>query len=317
MLYVVTLDKNGDSIMDSTYLAYKITAQLERMGIIWVGPKPLSEIENKYKNLFLGTINELEEKFPVSSFPYHNAAHTRQVVLESLLFLESSSGSNKITEEQVLDLFIAALFHDIIQNFEWREILSGGIAYQRIRANTNEEVSFHSAVQRLKESGVKLSQEREDGLEKLILVTQPQFSLKEKTVIQPRLTRNSSIEEFAIAAADIAVCGYNTEQYMRDGLTLFRENNRLIGLNHLEQDKRSSLRSTLIGWLHGQVLFVDGQCKLWRRSFIPSGIKNRLTMFTQSRRAAKRRWQMYRDTSLEELLDLFGFTSINDGLTLK
>lgn len=152
--------------------------------------------------------------------------------------------------------------------------------------------------------------------------TIPGFSPEHKTVFQPKLTENTRPLPRLIAISDLGSVLLNPEGYLRDGDTLFREEQMdvlrmLINPNSpiYENEKvKEDVRGRIINWSHNQVPFAIGQMELFEGVIgpLPEGAKQvlrRHNHFCESIEASKRVALRREDMSLKELIYDLGYLS--------
>ena len=114
-------------------------------------------------------------------------------------------------------------------------------------------------------------------------VTIPGFSLENKTVIQPRLNKDSSLIARLIAFSDLGSSGLLPPGYLKDGNNLFREEQldifrKLSGKSPITSEEREDISERIVSWSHSQVDFALGRGKLFEQELgdLPEKVKNAL-----------------------------------------
>ena len=165
---------------------------------------------------------------------------------------------------------MAGAFHDLIQNWEEKEIPSGSIQRSKF-AGKNEEESFALAAKFMDETNEKegeiiFTDEDKKETREAIFATIPGWDREHSTVSQDLLGPESSLVARALALADLGAAGMDgPAQYIFEGNALFREENLDI-LNvmsdpekraALTEEQKESFRKRMLGWSNFQPKFAD------------------------------------------------------------
>jgi len=227
-----------------------------------------------------------------NQLPYHNTNHTQNVLERSLKIAEVFSISNK---DRFL-LQIAALFHDVIQFYEEKEVEIDVSPEEKIKTlklfrqvGQNEEESAKKAENFMNRYGNLFSQEDIKRVRRAILATIPDFHEEEKTVYQPRLYEEIQLGFvdpviLCLALADLGGVGMlSFDEFKKENLRLFLEEfpevKRLLLSESLSDEDEKKIVKLFKYWLNLQLSFIQGRKKLFYQEIehLPDEVKNKLT----------------------------------------
>ncbi len=264
-------------------------------------------------------LQEIRQNFENSpdkrkNLPYHNTAHTQQVItdIETILGAIQKVDPKLITERKIKLGGLIAAGHDRIQDFKTVETTDGDFTIKkREKAAKNEENSAVKTVEFMREANKKAKKKifsKQDMrlAEEATLVTVTDLD-PELVIVQPNLSRTSSLVAKALALADLSNVGmHDPEEFMKTTFALFREEN----LDFLDSQH---LKTRMIDWLKLQAKFAEGRQEdfkkqiLWFPKKTQSAIRELFNRFGEAQYAIDKLSEDAKGMSLEELIGLFGY----------
>lgn len=227
--------------------------------------------------------------------PFHNTRHTKSVVERVYIVGQRLVVSGDMSVHDLDIAMLAGAYHDTVQKWRpaverfdattraWTECaerlslteeekFSGLYRVMRKRfiganelASADEAVAYMESVNRSCSPAV-FSDMDMNLVREAIDVTVPGFDPTRKTVVQPRLTANSSVVARVVALADLLDAGMNSDEFVRAGKALFLEENldvyNLLDRNDLASESHAyiaSCRDRLLAWLGFQPVFAEGR----------------------------------------------------------
>lgn len=265
--------------------------------------------------------------------PFHNVEHTRSVIrrAEAVVDAVARALPGEVTERDKALARIAAAFHDTVQEWEPNatEDQNGPKVMRRRFITKNEAASVVLAVGHMQEANAEWKGRGMEGeiyteedmriVADAIDSTVPGFDPEMKTVVQPNLSKESSLVARAVALADLGEAGTDAEAYARNGDALFREENLDVldavkDTASLSSERKEQLRKRMLGWSKFQPSFARGRKALLdkEREGLPDAARAEVAkLFTEfdgsiglADEIAKRRETM----NFEELAKDMGYT---------
>jgi len=197
---------------------------------------------------------------------HHAGGHTKSVLYRATLIAAALG----LSSHHVLLMQIGAAFHDVVQ--EWDPIeKSGGVIVRRRKTVSNEEKSVAEARSFMKTLPMKFQEWEKKEIDASILVTIAEWSEAHKTVVQPNLTAKSHRLVLAVALADLGAAGMDPVGFIRDGCSLFAEEQIDIALTlsaarrseDIDKVVQEKYRKRLLAWLSMQAAFARGRKELF------------------------------------------------------
>ena len=190
----------------------------------------------------VAALQKIKNNFETCSDPkcrldYHNVLHTQGVLDRTTKILPALQKQDPqlVSEHDIEIGRIAAIFHDIVQDWEPDVIgKPGAPTYKKMRkrfAGRNEERSANQAADYMamanQQAGRPVFSEKDiETQREAILATVPHYDSDLYTVTQPNLNANSTLVARSLALADLGFVGMCSGQYFMDGEdALFREDN--------------------------------------------------------------------------------------------
>ncbi len=266
---------------------------------------------------------------------FHNTHHTESVVDRT----EKIMRAMKQSERDILLAKIIAAGHDIKQEYgvdhgpdgkqmrkrsgESKDV--SGNVLKNISHGTNEKESAHTVQKMMedvnKKQGRKIfSSEDFATAEEAIEATVPGWDNEAKTVMQPKLTQESSPIARALALADLGEAGMDPHGYLAGGDALFSEENlemRNLDFSKLDNAKKEAYRKRMLGWSASQEGFAQGRQQRLEKEI--DGLSNDEKVaikklfteehFSKSIQGAKQRAEERTRMTVEELYKNMGFAS--------
>lgn len=234
-----------------------------------------------------GILAELRRRY--EGYEYHNEHHSHALGDQAAKFLEMLDIPDAEKKHLQNMARFAGYAHDYDQDFvdPWPSRGEGKVGYQRVRHSgvieaTSSDVVEQELQESLEAAGYVFLAEDRARIREAIMVTVPGWSVELSTVTQPNLSLESHPLTFAIAAADIAMAGYDAERFVEEGDNIFSEDNMLPVPESLSDEEAEQLLAEVIGWSQSQIQFTKGQKELWSRDFIPEFLKNQLREFDKA-----------------------------------
>lgn len=147
----------------------------------------------------------------------------------------------------------------------------------------------------------------------------PSDTLESNTVIQPNLTKDSSLIARAVALADMGSAGLDgAEALLADGDNFFREQNKDIrdaseNIENLTGSQKEYYQGRMLAWSEFQPKFAQGRKNRLAQELegIPetakSAVRALFNKFNKSIQAAHKRAKKRKTMSFEELLKDMGY----------
>jgi hypothetical protein len=209
--------------------------------------------------------------------PYHDSAHTLFVIKKVEVILDSicSADLRLVSKRDIQIGRFAAAFHDVFIRWEKSIVKEGQytkILRKRLLPDSieNEKASAEIALNYMDMVNevyqTEIFTSRDKALVKeAIEVTLPKFDPNIDTVIQPRLTKDSSLVALAVALADVGAAGLDSKVFTDGGDRLFREENidifEAIELNNkkISKDTLDYYAGRMRKWSQSQIGFAKGR----------------------------------------------------------
>lgn len=263
------------------------------------------------------------------NMPFHNSHHTKDVIRRTYSILSAIQKANPelITEHEILLGKMAAVYHDVVQNWKENKINEGGFAKilrQRF-TKRNELDSAELAVEFMNDANAEgngeiFMAEDENIVREAIKATIPDYDPRTNTVIQPKLDKDSLVVERAVALADLGTAGMDgAVAFCKEGDALFREENLDIldsakKSDELSDAQKDYYRKRMLAWSEFQPLFAEGRKTLLNSELegLPEesreAVKLSFDKFDESTKAAKDRATRREKMTFEELLADMGYS---------
>lgn len=263
---------------------------------IKIGARALCVVDSRYE----------QNQNPEYDFQYHRVRHSALVALrfkslaEEIYEIEPEIISRRdILLGEALakghDRFIAWYSEPQIKNEIKRVLMKRLGGY-------NEETSAFETIGDMRKINLDLGTEIFTTADEQVCleaygVTIPGFSPENKTVYQPRLSKDSSLVARLIAFADLGSAGLWPLSYIKDGNNLFREEQldifrKLTGAEPITEEERKDINERIELWSHSQVDFALGRGILFEQELgdLPGKVKDilrsRFSKFSASAEAA-------------------------------
>ena len=258
---------------------------------------------------------DLESTRELLKMPFHNVAHSREVVQRTEMILEAMvNGGVEISEEDFQLGRMLAAGHDLVQ--KWTIKLRENGKRERVRfKGENEKDSADALIEMMKTSGCRRMPE--DVIRETLDATIPS-GWDGKTVVQAHLTPESHPVVRAVALADLGAAGLDPASFIRGGDQLFVEEN--IDLLDLDLDQISEVdiekyRARMLAWTKSQMGFAEGRRDRLEAELgnLPEAAKAELrklfSHFDESIAKAKEHVERREALSFEDLYEAMGFVS--------
>ncbi|MDA2935860.1 hypothetical protein MYX06_01425 [Patescibacteria group bacterium AH-259-L05] len=268
-----------------------------------------------------------QAKNPDDNLDFHNRDHTNKIVqrVEYILSTIQHADSSLLTSHDVKIGCLAGAFHDVIQNYD-KDKQDGKFEkiIRKRHTSDNEKDSAKEAIKFMKqanqEEGKEVFTEQDmKTVQEAIEATIPGDILKNNTVIQPNLTKDSSLITRAVALADLGAAGLDgAEAFLADGDNFFREENMDIAdavknIKNLTNEQKEYYKKRMITWAEFQPKFAQGRKDSLDKELkgIPGTAKDAVralfNKFDESIQAAQERAEKRKTMSLEELAEDMGY----------
>lgn len=228
-------------------------------------------IDQQIEETFLGLERDFEKpKNKYDRLPFHNRAHSEAVTRRTKKILETIQGSvpDSVSDRNIKLAQLIAANHDTVQN--WQENTANGQRKRQRFVEQNEQASFEKLMKKLELANRKSGQmfftpEDLRLAQEAIMATVPGFDMKVGTVVQPKLSSESSVIARAVALADLGTAGMEgPEVFLAEGDALFREENLDI-LNAVENPDtlpdqvKKTYTDRMLAWTKFQPQFAAGR----------------------------------------------------------
>lgn len=228
-------------------------------------------VDSQIENTFIGLERDFEQtENKLDRLPFHNRAHSEAVVRRTKLILETiqKSAPGEVSNKNIKLGELIAANHDTVQ--KWQENITGGQRKRQRLVGQNEQDSFEKLKGDLLEANNKSGQEifTEQDLQlasEAILATVPGFDVKVGTVIQPKLSAESSVIARAVALADLGTAGMDgPEVFLAEGDALFCEENLDIlaaafNPDTISDEVKNAYVERMLVWTKFQPKFATGR----------------------------------------------------------
>lgn len=230
-------------------------------------------------NQALALIKERYEDSPKErdNLPFHNVKHSEDVIrrAETILSAIQKADPSLVSERDIAMSRLAGAYHDTVQRWEENKVADGQFTkvLRRRFTGDNEKASAGEGIVFMDEVNSRgesvFSEEDKDALRETIEATMPGWDPVNKTVMQPKLTKESSLVARAVALADLGAAGMDgTKAFATEGKTLFKEENldildalRSKGIEGISDTQKEYFHSRMVGWLKFQAGFAQGREK--------------------------------------------------------
>jgi hypothetical protein len=189
-------------------------------------------VDKQIEETFLALERDFEKsKNKYDRLPFHDRAHSEAVARRTKKILETIQASmpEAVSDRNIKLAQLIAANHDTVQN--WQENTANGQRKRQRSVEQNEQASFEKLMEKLESVNKKSGQIffTPDDLQiarEAIMVTIPGFDMKVGTVVQPKLSPESSIIARSVALADLGTAGMEDPAvFLVEGDALFREEN--------------------------------------------------------------------------------------------
>lgn len=230
----------------------------------------LSSIAERYEN----------HQNPRENRPFHNVEHTEGVIRRTTLILETIQKVDpSLVSDRDIELGrIASAFHDTVQDWEENKVPDGEftkiIRKRHTGANetnsANEAQVFMTSANQTEKIFSDVSADGSDDfslVRNAIETTAPGWDQKNKTMMQPKLEKSTSLISVALALSDLGVGGMEGgEQSAQEAKKLFREENLdILDAMHgkdpsqIPEDKKKYFRQRMVNWMRAEPAIVVGR----------------------------------------------------------
>ncbi len=198
---------------------------------------------------------------------FHHACNHTKDVLSRAALIAAALG---LSPHHVLLMQIGAAFHDVVQ--EWDPVEKGsGVIVRRRRTVLNEEKSVAEARSFMKTLPMNFHEWERKEVDASILATVAEWNEAHQTVVQPNLTVKSHRLVLAVALADLGAAGMDPVSFIRDGWTLFAEDQIDIAMTlsaarrseDIDEVVQEKYRERFLAWLSTQAAFARGRKELF------------------------------------------------------
>lgn len=271
---------------------------------------------------------------PADRLEFHNTRHTKDVIrrFDAIMDAIRQSDPSLVDDRGHAMGRFAAGHHDTVQKWEPNPIVGtnpgeeGLIKIMRKRLiGANEAESTKEAIAFMERVNADAGDEIFSAEDMAIVgggheATIPGFDPKKGTVIQPKLTDQSSIITRAIALADLGTAGMDgKEHYLPEGDALFREENLDIASaveqpEALTDAQKEFFRKRMLGWSQFQATFAAGRRAMLEEELRPlpepvrKEVEKLFGKFDESIQAAAEQAARRQSLSFEELARDMGYT---------
>lgn len=228
-------------------------------------------IDGQIAETFEGLQRDFEQApNKLDRLPFHNRAHSEAVMKRARKILEAIQGSDPgaISNRNIKLAELIAANHDTVQ--DWQEAVVNGQTKRQRFIERNEIASFEKLIGKLRQANAKSGQEiftAEDFqlAKEAILATVPGFDMKVGTVVQPKLSAESSVVARAVALADLGTAGMEGPGiFLSEGDALFREENLdiLDAVDHpgeISDQLKKVYVERMLAWTKFQPKFAAGR----------------------------------------------------------
>ncbi len=229
----------------------------------------LSEIRDKFENT----------EDTQNCLSYHNTKHTKDVIrrVETLTFTLNQTTTKLVTEQEINIAILAAAFHDVIQQWDVKHIITSNGIFQGftkiMRERHSPDIEFASANKAVffmekinhKNTLPLFSDNDKFLISEAIKITIPKFDTAKGFITQPYLTTKTPLIARIVALADLGTAGMDgPEAFLSEVDALFREENIDISnvskdLDNLTNDQKDYYRNRIIDWLKRELAFAEGR----------------------------------------------------------
>ena len=255
-----------------------------------------------------------EETRDLLKMPFHNEAHSTEVVDRTRLILEEmQNGGVEITAEEFELGRMSAAWHDWDQRWKTVQHDSGKLERKRF-VGENERSSADALLQELRSRG--FVDVDEELVRAAFEATVPGWDAKNGTVEQGALHADSHPVVRAVALADLGAAGLDPDSYIKGGNQLFVEENLdmlHLDFSTLDQDQKDVYEQRMLGWSESQIGFARGRKARFEEELgnLPETAKEELrklfNKFDKSIARAEEHYARRRAMSVEDLYAVMGF----------